>query len=254
MKKLYFFLFTILLANASFGQIISEFDADQTGTDSAEFIEIKWTPNTSLNGYIIVLFNGSNDSSYNTVDLTGETTDANGFFVINFPSNGIQNGADAIALYMDSASNFPNGTAPTTINIVDAVVYGTNDSDDTALMNALGETVQYNDDTSNSLNQSGDGTFYLAAPTSGAANNTLSSNQNQIKGFALYPNPVKGFVNITSQSNAKISVSVFDVLGKQVINAVTNNNTLNVSSLKAGVYVLKATQNNAVTTQRLVIK
>ncbi|TXE09638.1 T9SS type A sorting domain-containing protein [Seonamhaeicola algicola] len=254
MKKLYFFLFTILLANMSFGQIISEFDADQAGTDSAEFIEIQWSPNTSLNGYIIVLFNGNGDISYNTVDLTGETTDANGFFVINFPSNGIQNGPDAIALYMDSASNFPNGTAPTTTNLVDAVVYGTNDSDDTALMNALGETVQYNDDTSNSLNQSGDGTFYLAAPSSGVTNNTLSSNQNQIKGFALYPNPANGFINISSKSNAKISVAIFDMLGKQVINTVTNNETVNISSLNTGIYMLRAVQDNATTTTRLVVK
>ena len=83
MKKLYILLFTILITSLSFGQIVvNEVDADQAGTDAAEFIELLWTPNTSLNGYVVVMYNGSDDQSYAAYDLDGFTTDANGFFIL----------------------------------------------------------------------------------------------------------------------------------------------------------------------------
>ncbi|MFD0990219.1 T9SS type A sorting domain-containing protein [Mariniflexile jejuense] len=255
MKKLYFLLFTILISVASFGQVINEIDPDQTGTDTAEFIEIKWTPNTSLNGYIVVLFNGSNDQSYDTVDLSSATTDGNGLYVINFASNGLQNGADAAALYMDLATNFPNGTAPTTVNLIDAIVYGTSDADDTGLLTGLGETIQYDDTATESLNRSNDGTYYSAAPSAGAVNNVLSTQKKQIENFKMYPNPTSlGYVNISSRSNAKMSVSVFDVLGKQVINETVSDNRLSVSKLNAGIYIIKVSQEDATITKKIVIK
>lgn len=201
MKNLYILFFVIGLSVSSFGQIINEFDPDQTSTDMAEFIEIKHTPYTSLDGYIIVLYNGNNNLSYDTIDLTGETTDSNGLFVKNFPSNGLQNGADAIALYQDAAANFPNGTPPTTTNLIDAVVYGTNDPDDAELLAGLGETVQYNDTSEESLNASADGTFYSAAPTAGATNNTLSSKEFSKFELSAYPNPVTNGFCINKISN-----------------------------------------------------
>lgn len=253
MKKKYFLSFFVLISYVSIGQIISEIDPDQVGADTAEFIELKWTANTSLNGYIIVLFNGSNDLSYDTVNLSTATTDANGFYVINFPPGTMQNGADAVALYMDLASNFPDGTAPTTTNLIDAIVYGTNDGDDTGLLTGLGETIQYNDTETESLNQANDGTFYLATPTSGA-NNTLSTTQKQIETLKLYPNPTHlGYVNITTNNNKATTVSVFNVLGKQVINETLRGNTLNISKLNAGIYILKISQNNATLTKKLII-
>src|SRR6185369_10225897 len=64
--------------------IINEIDADTPGTDTAEFIELYdgAVGNTSLNGLVVVLFNGNGDVSYNAYDLDGRTTDANGYFVI----------------------------------------------------------------------------------------------------------------------------------------------------------------------------
>ncbi|MFH4963491.1 T9SS type A sorting domain-containing protein [Gaetbulibacter sp. M235] len=84
---------------------------------------------------------------------------------------------------------------------------------------------------------------------------TLSTKFNQIKGFAMYPNPTSlGYVNITSKSNAKMSVAVFDMLGKQVINETVSNNTLNVSNLTSGLYLMKVSQDNAISTTKLVIE
>ncbi|MGZ0015999.1 lamin tail domain-containing protein [Yeosuana sp. AK3] len=84
---------------------------------------------------------------------------------------------------------------------------------------------------------------------------TLSTKNNQIQGFALYPNPTSlGYVTMASKNNAKMNVALFDILGKQVLNKTVSNNTLNVSSLKSGVYIMKVSQDNASVTKKLVIQ
>ena len=84
---------------------------------------------------------------------------------------------------------------------------------------------------------------------------TLSTKANLIQDFVMYPNPTSlGYVNITSRSNAKMSVSVYDFLGKQVINETVSDNRLSVSKLNAGVYIMKVSQEDATITKKLVIK
>ena len=128
--------------------VINEVDADTEGTDILEFVELfdGGVGNTSLDGFVLVLFNGSDDASYNAFDLDGFSTDANGYFVIGTagvanvdlvlpnPDNNIQNGADAVALFQGDDTDFPNDTPVTTTNLIDAVVYDTNDGDDAGLL------------------------------------------------------------------------------------------------------------------------
>jgi uncharacterized protein len=126
--------------------LINELDADTLGTDVMEFVELYdgGSGNTSLDGLVVVFYNGSSDTSYNAFDLDGYLTDANGYFVLGnfdvpgtdiiFPSSGLQNGADAVAVYTGDSSDFPFGTAVTVSNLVDAVVYDTNDADDAGLL------------------------------------------------------------------------------------------------------------------------
>ena len=78
----------------------------------------------------------------------------------------------------------------------------------------------------------------------------LSSNQT----IGLYPNPTnKGFVNITTNVSGQIIVDVYDILGKVIISSKINNNRLDVSNLKAGMYVIKIKQNDIITTKKLII-
>lgn len=180
--------------------VINEIDADTDGTDIAEFVELYdgGVGNTSLDGLVLVFFNGSNDQSYNAFDLSGFTTNAQGYFVlgntgipgvsIEFPSNGLQNGADAVALYSGTATDFPSGTLVTDTNLIDAVVYDTNDSDDAellVLLNAgqpqLNEDMNGNKDL-HSLQRYPNGagglrntdTYLAAIPTPGSANTNLT--------------------------------------------------------------------------------
>lgn len=83
----------------------------------------------------------------------------------------------------------------------------------------------------------------------------LSVGQFETNTFKVYPNPTAtGFVNITSTNANEMNVAVFDILGKQVVNAMVSNNRLNVSTLNAGVYIMKISQNGASVTKKLVIK
>jgi hypothetical protein len=175
MKKIYILLLTLTISSLSFGQVINEVDADTPGTDAAEFIEIKHTPNTALDGHVVVLFNGGGDISYAAYDLSGKTTDANGLFIIANTalvtgsdidmgaSNKLQNGADAVALFTGSATDFPNGTAVTNTNMLSGVVYDTGDSDDTGLLAVIGG-IQYDErenssSDTQSIQRKSDGTY-----------------------------------------------------------------------------------------------
>ncbi len=146
--------------------VINEVDADQTSTDAAEFIEIYDGGGgaTALDGYVLVLYNGSNDLSYLAFDLDGKATDANGFFVLcgdaaNVPNcdldvtpntDLVQNGADAVGLYAANGSDFPLNTPVTVANIVDALVYDTNDADDAGLLVLLNAGQPQVDENANS--------------------------------------------------------------------------------------------------------
>ena len=164
---------------------VNEIDSDTESVDQLEFIEIKSeSPNFSLDGYIIVLFNGSSsglDSSYLAIDLNGYQTDLNGLFLIGnnnvspsaqiiIPNNSIQNGADAVAIYLAPLSDFPNSTLATTTNLVDALVYDTSDSDDENLMQLLGVNFQINENENGnkefeSIQRSNNGSYFVDTPT-----------------------------------------------------------------------------------------
>lgn len=154
MNKLYIFTFVFLLCKTISAQaVINELDCDVPGIDDEEFVELLTaSPNMSLDGFIIVFFNGSNsgmDSSYYAIDLNGRVSDENGLLLIGsaavspfpqviIPANVIQNGADAVAIYQASILDFPGETLATTNNLIDALVYSTNDPVDTNLLNLLG--------------------------------------------------------------------------------------------------------------------
>ncbi|MGJ8591876.1 MAG: T9SS type A sorting domain-containing protein [Aquaticitalea sp.] len=84
---------------------------------------------------------------------------------------------------------------------------------------------------------------------------TLSIGSFESNVFNVYPNPTSlGYVNITSNNTSAMTVSVFDVLGKSVLNQTISNDRLNVSTLKTGIYIVKISQDNATVTKKLVIR
>lgn len=125
-------------SQASAALLINEIDSDSVNTpatDAFEFVELFDTSGASvpLDGYTLVYYNGNGNVVYRAMDLDGLSTSATGYFLagsiagaqLAVPANTLQNGADAVALYLGDATSFPNGTALTTANLVDAVVYKT---------------------------------------------------------------------------------------------------------------------------------
>lgn len=90
----------------------------------------------------------------------------------------------------------------------------------------------------------------------GLTNDTpLSINNYQNNLFVMYPNPSNtGFVNIKSNQMGAVQAQVFDMLGKQMINTTVVNERLELSSLNAGIYIVKLTQNDRTTTKKLILQ
>jgi outer membrane protein assembly factor BamB len=84
----------------------------------------------------------------------------------------------------------------------------------------------------------------------------LSTINNTIDGFSVYPNPVNnGEINITTAANGTKSVQIFDVLGKQVYDKkIEANEKVKTSSLTPGMYILKVEENGNVATRKLLIE
>lgn len=237
MKNIYFLLFFII-PYISFGQIvINELDSDTPSVDDKEFIELKSaTPNFSLNGYVLVLYNGTGSQanlSYYVIDLSGNTTDVNGIFVIGnslvspvpgklLPDNIFQNGPDGVGLYLGSSSDFPNLTMATSTNLVDAIVYGTNDPDVPTLMGLLNVTTEWNESAGtggsqvNSIQRKIDGTYESKTPTPGANNDgsgfvfnglTINIAATQYGEGQTFPITITSQTNVTANTTFNIALN-----------------------------------------------
>ena len=233
MKKILTFFVILLCSNSIFSQLfVNEIDSDTDGYDELEFLEIKSeSPNFSLDGYIVVFFNGSSsgsDSSYLTLDLNGFQTDLNGLFLIGninvspsaqliIPNSSIQNGADAVGIYQGSVDDFPDSTLATTFNLIDALAYDTSDSDDDNLMQLLGLSYQINENengnkTIESIQRANDGSYFITSPTprevnegDGVLTNGINFSFNQ----ETYTEGEQIEVNFTTEEAVEEPITIF---------------------------------------------
>lgn len=85
---------------------INEFHYDNGGADTGEAIEVAGVAGTDLTGWNIVLYNGSNGQSYQTIVLSGTIDDeGDGYGALSFAAVGLQNGApDGFALVAPDGS------------------------------------------------------------------------------------------------------------------------------------------------------
>jgi hypothetical protein len=83
----------------------------------------------------------------------------------------------------------------------------------------------------------------------------LSTQTNEIAGLKVYPNPVSnGVLHIESNLNTERTISLYNVLGKEVLNTTTSNNTINIANLNSGIYIVKITEGGKTATKKLVVK
>ena len=83
----------------------------------------------------------------------------------------------------------------------------------------------------------------------------LEKSSSDIENLSIYPNPVsQGKVYISSFNNAPKKIEIYNVLGKYILTVSIFQNELNISKLKAGVYIIKITENNITATRKLIVK
>lgn len=190
MRSFSIFTFLFWVTFNTFGQavVINEIDCDTPGIDDKEFVELlSSSPNFPLDGYVLVFFNGSDNggnTSYLALDLDGYATDINGILLIGsttvvpfpqyiIPTNVIQNGADAVAIYRGNAEDFIEGTlAFVNATLIDVLLYDTNDADAISMIEifkAFNPNIQQinegNSNNTNSVQRNNDGTYFSGAPT-----------------------------------------------------------------------------------------
>jgi len=190
MRSFLIFTFLFWVTFNTFGQavVINEIDCDTPGIDDKEFVELlSSSPNFPLDGYVLVFFNGSDNggnTSYLALDLDGYATDINGILLIGsttvvpfpqyiIPTNVIQNGADAVAIYRGNAEDFIEGTlAFVNATLIDVLLYDTNDADAISMIEifkAFNPNIQQinegNSNNTNSIQRNNDGTYFSGTPT-----------------------------------------------------------------------------------------
>ena len=73
----------------------------------------------------------------------------------------------------------------------------------------------------------------------------------------FYPNPVtNGKIYITSKNTTAKDVTIYDVLGKRVLQTTLNVNSkeVNIGALNSGVYIIKIKEGDATATRKLIVK
>ena len=68
----------------------------------------------------------------------------------------------------------------------------------------------------------------------------------------VYPNPVANILKINPDYNINSGYRIIDLSGKQVLAGRMLNNSINVSSLKAGVYMIELTDEEETFLQKFI--
>lgn len=83
-------------------------------------------------------------------------------------------------------------------------------------------------------------------------NDLLDSDLFEKESFNFYPNPAQDIVYInTTNNNLVDSVEIYNLQGKLLINA-EKTNSISISSLKTGVYIMKIKSNNLIESKRII--
>ncbi|MFD1094298.1 T9SS type A sorting domain-containing protein [Salegentibacter chungangensis] len=99
--------------------------------------------------------------------------------------------------------------------------------------------------------------FLLFASPANAQDNMRMPDRTevQIEGLSIYPNPVTGGkVYISTARNLEKDIEIYNVLGKPIYKARLRGKELDVSSLDAGIYILKIQEESSKSTRKLVVR
>ncbi|WP_418508763.1 FG-GAP-like repeat-containing protein [Corallibacter sp.] len=82
---------------------------------------------------------------------------------------------------------------------------------------------------------------------------TLTVQDETLSNLTIYPNPVKDIINLQSNENLTSRIAtVFDINGKKVLNQRLQDNTMNVSKLQSGFYILRLESQGKVVNRKFI--
>ncbi|MBO6607041.1 MAG: endonuclease [Psychroserpens sp.] len=87
----------------------------------------------------------------------------------------------------------------------------------------------------------------------GQHNQTLGTPEASLSAVTMYPNPLNGNTLFIS-TNENLNVEIYDVLGKRMLttSVSSDNNTIDVSNLKSGLYLVRIISDNRSITKKLI--
>jgi hypothetical protein len=73
--------------------------------------------------------------------------------------------------------------------------------------------------------------------------------------LGIYPNPAtQGKIYITSKNSLSKEITIYDVVGKVVLQTTITSKELNISSIQQGMYLIQIKEGETVVTRKLIIK
>lgn len=282
MKKLYPLFILLLITSLSYGQVFITEIADPNDDSSVRYIELYNAGATAVDlstGWKLEKFlNGATEITTHTVNLTG-TIAPNGFYIL-------ARGATDTAFFdtfgfapdqwegSDALADQPTSNGDDVIQLVNGAtlvdIYGVIGTDGT------GEAWEFEDGraarkstvTSNNTSFTiGEWDIDSDQPSGNGPQDTTDSfdpgvwagtlSIDSFEQFAIkvFPNPVNnGFVNIESETANDLSIELFDINGRRVLQTNLTSDLLNVTDIKSGLYLLKISSNDKASISKLIIQ
>lgn len=216
---------------------------------------------TVLANWNIATVNGSGLplASSNTWDATDKAVAKNFFLTLNADS-GYKIDLTNISFEYRSTGNGPSAIT-VEINGVEIATVDTAADTNTiftfplTIANQSSIEVRIKGWLNGSRTTSGAGNFRIDdVRLDGSVGVLLSTSDFSSSQVTLYPNPVNnGILNIVSPTNEIKEISVFDVSGRMVFKTKTDKNNIDVSQLKAGLYLFNININGSNKTSKIII-
>ncbi len=92
----------------------------------------------------------------------------------------------------------------------------------------------------------------VSLTASGSARGDETARAPERQPLEMYPNPIKGSTLYISIADTSVDYAIMDLLGKQITQGKASGNTIDVSNLPSGVYLIRFTYDNQQVTKRLV--
>jgi len=145
-------------------------------------------------------------------------------------------------------------TIPVTLPAFDCYTFNVIDQyGDGIVSNTVEEFIRITDSNQLQLFYT-DGNYGAGTSSNFSTNSALAVENFDKIDYKLSPNPSTGMIKINTQT--PVNVLITDITGKIVylINEVTNETLINLSSLQKGIYLAKISKGNKVQTEKIILK